>query len=243
MLNRSQPSPLPYKRPAWAQGQAYVGSVAIREPVDKATRPLPVVEGKGKAIGTEEQASQSLLALHTPKRRSTTDQFIFQRRTPATKDASTGPSSQPWDNTFANIVCETPSLTDAETGADTNKTAKLDEGQAGSYLSKTPESRPPPDDKMDEDQARSDLGKSHVALARSNLEPMHDDFMASVYPKVHESLKFSVDEQVILEDPLSSSGTFSSMKNLDDTYTFRDQFFNDKSAEDKQGCNTPIFTI
>ncbi|GKG49910.1 hypothetical protein Tco_0518684, partial [Tanacetum coccineum] len=51
--------------------------VAIREPVAEATRPLPMVEGKGKAIATKEQAAQSLLALHTPKRRSTTDHFIF----------------------------------------------------------------------------------------------------------------------------------------------------------------------
>ncbi|GJU47349.1 hypothetical protein Tco_1204615 [Tanacetum coccineum] len=33
-----------------AQGQAHVGGVAICEPVAEATRPLPVVEGKGKAI-------------------------------------------------------------------------------------------------------------------------------------------------------------------------------------------------
>nr|GEV55306.1 retrovirus-related Pol polyprotein from transposon TNT 1-94 [Tanacetum cinerariifolium] len=41
------------------------------------TRLLPVVEGKGKTIATDEQAAQSLLALHAPKRRCTTDQFIF----------------------------------------------------------------------------------------------------------------------------------------------------------------------
>ncbi|GKB88086.1 hypothetical protein Tco_0960358, partial [Tanacetum coccineum] len=61
-----------------AQIQAHVGRVAIREPVAEVTRPLLVVECKGKAIETYEQAAQSLLALHTPKRRSTTDQFIFQ---------------------------------------------------------------------------------------------------------------------------------------------------------------------
>ncbi|GJV29496.1 hypothetical protein Tco_1385944 [Tanacetum coccineum] len=72
-----------------AQGQAHVGNVAIRELVAYATRPLHVVEGKGKEIATEEQAAQSLLALHTPKRRSTTDQFKFQRQIPSTKEAST----------------------------------------------------------------------------------------------------------------------------------------------------------
>ncbi|GJU31847.1 putative reverse transcriptase domain-containing protein [Tanacetum coccineum] len=209
----SKPAPAPKPK-----GQAHVGGVAIREPLAEATRPLPVVEGKGKAIATEEQAAQLLLALHTPKRRSTTDQFIFQRRTPATKKASTGPSIQPQDDTSANIVRDSPSPTDAETGADTDKTnsggdtkilqigeeqgedvdnqvnldektVELDQGQAGSDPGKTLESRPPLD------------------------------------------LKFPADKHVILEDPLSPSGTLSLMKYLDDAYTIGDQFLNDKSTE------------
>ncbi|GJZ72941.1 copia protein [Tanacetum coccineum] len=167
-----QLKPKPIKEKGKAQGQAHVGGVATREHVAEATQPLPVVEGKGKAIATEEQAAQSLLALHTPKRRSTTDQFIFQRWTPATKEASTGPSAQPQDDASANIVRDSLSSVDAETGADTDKTnsrgdteilqiseeqgkyvanmvdleektTKINEGQAGSDLGKTPESRPP----------------------------------------------------------------------------------------------------
>ncbi|GKD89311.1 hypothetical protein Tco_1364818, partial [Tanacetum coccineum] len=103
----SEPKPEPEPEPEH-QGE---------EPVAEATRPLPVVEGKGKAIVTEEQAAHSLLALHTPKRRSTTDQFILQRRTPTTEEASTGPFTQPVDDTSTNIVRESPSPTDAETGA------------------------------------------------------------------------------------------------------------------------------
>ncbi|GKF25771.1 hypothetical protein Tco_0081665, partial [Tanacetum coccineum] len=234
----SKPAPAPKPK---AQSQAHVGGVAIREPVAEATQPLPVVEGKGKAIATDEQAAQSLLALHTPKRRSTTDQFIFQRRTPATKEASTGPSAQPHDDASANIVHESPSPADAETGADTDKinsgekTARIDEGQAGSDPGKTPKSRPPlDDDKMDEDQAGPDPRESRVALAGPNPEPTHDEFMANVYLNVHESLKFLVDEDFILEDPLSSTGTLSSIKNLDDAFTIGDQFINDKSTEDEQ---------
>ncbi|GJR56898.1 hypothetical protein Tco_1499060 [Tanacetum coccineum] len=45
----------------------------------------------------------------------------------------------------------------------------------------------------------------------------------------------SPDEHVILEDPLSSSGTLSLMMNLDDAYTIGDQFLNDKSTEDEPG--------
>ncbi|GJX67350.1 hypothetical protein Tco_0303077 [Tanacetum coccineum] len=235
------------------------------EPVVEATRPLPVVEGKGKAIATEEQAEQSLLALHTPKRRSTMDQFIFQRRTLATEEASTGPSVQPQNNTSTNIVCDSPSPADAKTGADTDKTnnggdtkilqigeeqgddvanvvnleektAEIDEGQNRSDPGKTPESQTlPDDDTIDKDQARPDPGESRVALARPNPEPTHKEFMANVYPNVHESLKFLADEHVIIEDPLSSFGTLSSMKNLDDAYTIGDQFLNDKSTEDEPG--------
>ncbi|GKA95501.1 hypothetical protein Tco_0817539 [Tanacetum coccineum] len=248
-----------------AQSQAHVGGVAIREPVAEATRPLPVVEGKGKAIVTEEQAAQSLLALHTPKRRSTTDQFIFQRRTPATEEASTGPSAQPQDDTSANIVRDSPSPADAETGVESDKTnsggdteilqiteelgedvdkqvnleektAELDQDQAGSDPGETHESRPPPEQVlMDEDQAGPDPGISRVALAGPDPEPTHDEFMANLYPKVQESLKFLADEHVILEDPLSSTGTLSSMKNLEDAYAIGDQFINDKSTDDEPG--------
>ncbi|GJS73560.1 hypothetical protein Tco_0706401 [Tanacetum coccineum] len=248
-----------------AQGHAHVGGVAIQEPVAEAIRPLPVVEGKGKAIVTEEQAAQSLLALHTPKRRSTTDQFILQRRTPTTEEASTGPSAQPLDDTSANIIRDSPSPADAETGARSDKTSsggdteivqiteelgedvekqenvkektvELDQDQAGSDPGETLESRPQPEQvHMEEDQAGPDPGISRVALAGPDPEPTHDEFMADLYPKVQESLKFLADEHVILEDPLSSTGTLSSMKNLEDAYAIGDQFINDKSTDDEPG--------
>ncbi|GKC34238.1 hypothetical protein Tco_1046622 [Tanacetum coccineum] len=199
--------------------------VAIQEPVAKAIRPLLVVEGKGKAIVIEEQAGQSLLALHTPKRRSTTDQFIFQRRTPATKEASTGPSTQPQDDTSANIVCDSPSSADAETGAGSDKT---NSGGDTEVLQITDELGEDVDEQanleektveLDQDQAGSDPGKTH----ESRPPP----------EQVQESLKFLANEHVILEDPLSSTGTLSSIKNLEDAYAIGDQFINDKSTDDE----------
>ncbi|GJQ99411.1 hypothetical protein Tco_0522396 [Tanacetum coccineum] len=90
---------------------------------------------------------------------------------------------------------------DAKTGADTDKTnsgektAEINKGQAGSDPGKTPESRPPPDDdKIDEDQDGPDPGVSRVALAGPNPEPTHEEFMANMYPDVHEILKFPADE-------------------------------------------------
>ncbi|GKD63672.1 hypothetical protein Tco_1305780, partial [Tanacetum coccineum] len=229
-----------------AHRQAHVGGVAIRELIAEATRPLPVVEGKGKAIVTEEQAAQSLW-------------------TPTTEEASTRPSAQPLDNTSANIVHDSSSSADAETCARSDKTnsrgdteilqitkelgedvdkqenieektVKLDQDQVGSDPGETHESQPPPEQVlMDEDQAGPDPGISRVALAGPDLEPTYDEFMADLYPKVQKSLKFSADEHVILEDPLSSTETLSSMKNLDDAYAIGDQFINDKSTDDELG--------
>ncbi|GJT31024.1 hypothetical protein Tco_0911299 [Tanacetum coccineum] len=180
-----------------AHGQAPVSGVAIYEPVAEAIRQLPVVEGKGKGIATDEQV-----------------------------DASTGPYAQPEDDTFTNIVRDTPSPTDAETGADTDKmnsesdteilnigeeqgedmsnkvdleekTTEIDEGQAGLDPGKTPESRPPPERVlMEEDQAGPNPRQSHVALAGPDPEPMHDGFVATFYPQVHESLKHTTEEHV-----------------------------------------------
>ncbi|GJU28424.1 hypothetical protein Tco_1167045 [Tanacetum coccineum] len=190
------------------------------------TQKLPIVKGKGKGIATDEH-----------------------RRIPVTEEASTGPSTQPEDDTSTNIVRDTLSPTDVETGVASDKknsegdteilnigeeqgedvadkvnleekTAEIDEGQAGSDPGKPPESRPPPERVfMEEDQARPDPGQSHVALAGPDPEPMHDDFVATVYPQVHESVKHPDEEHVHVENPLSSTGTLSSMKNLD-AYTF-----------------------
>nr|GEX09462.1 hypothetical protein [Tanacetum cinerariifolium] len=80
-----------------------------------------------------------------------------KRRTPATKEGSTGPYAQPQDDASANIFHESLSPANAETGVDSDKTTsgekivELDEGQAGSDPVKTPESRPPPEQEFIEE--------------------------------------------------------------------------------------------
>nr|GEW65715.1 hypothetical protein [Tanacetum cinerariifolium] len=159
--------------------QAPIGGVAIHEPDLGITQKLLVVEGKGKGIASDELAAQSLLDLQKLKKKSTTDQYIFQRQTPVTQDASTRSFAQPRDDTSVNVVHDTPSPADAETGVDAKKytmalkdrIVELDEGHAGSNP----------------------------------------------------------------ENPPISSRTLSSMKNLDDAFTFGDQFLNDKPTEDEPG--------
>ncbi|GKF74781.1 hypothetical protein Tco_0224225, partial [Tanacetum coccineum] len=80
---------------------------------------------------------------------------------------------------------------------------------------------------MQGDQTGSNSGKLHVPLAGQNPEHMDDEFLATAYPKVHENLKLITDERVIEENPESHSGSMSSMKNLDDTDNFGDQFLYD----------------
>ncbi|GJX20535.1 retrovirus-related pol polyprotein from transposon TNT 1-94 [Tanacetum coccineum] len=254
----SKPAPAP--KPKVTQVKLAKPSPAKHSKMDEPTQPElepePKHQGEGEEYDVERAIQMSMEsfrahsqahvgALHTPKKRSTTDQFIFQRQTPTTEEASTGPSAQPQDDTSLNIVRDSPSHMDAETSADTDKTnsggdteilqiseeqgedvdnqvnleektAELDQGQAGSDLGKTPESRPPPEQVfIEQDQAGPDPRESYVALAGPNLGPTHDEFMAN--------------------DPLSLSGTLSSVKNLDDAYTNGDQFLNDKSTKDEPG--------
>ncbi|GKC10114.1 retrovirus-related pol polyprotein from transposon TNT 1-94 [Tanacetum coccineum] len=142
------------------------------------------------------------------------------------------------------LELQTPKKTRCDNQVDLEeKTAEIDEGQAGSDPGKTPESRLPTECVfMEEDQAGPNPGQSHVALARPNPEPMYKDFVATVYPQVHKSLKHTDEEHVHLENSLSSTGTLSSMKNLDN-FNFGDQFFNDKPSEeepDKANMETEV---
>ncbi|GJT64516.1 hypothetical protein Tco_1015996 [Tanacetum coccineum] len=63
---------------------------------------------------------------------------------------------------------------------------------------------------------------------------MDDEFLSTAYPKVYENLKLITDERVFDDKPESHSGSMSSMKNLDDSFNFGDQFLHDKPTEDDQ---------
>ncbi|GJZ97286.1 hypothetical protein Tco_0669739 [Tanacetum coccineum] len=189
------------------QGRAPVGGVTIRDPISEMTPILPEVVGNGTAIVTEEQVAHSLINLSKKKR--TTDQFILVRRDQAPHDSTTGPSSQPEDDTLEKVAGSDPK--------------KAHEALAG-----------PDPELMQEDQTRSDSGKAHVSLAGPNPEHMSDEFLATAYLKVHENLKLITDERVIEDNPESHSGSMSSMKYLEDTDNFGDQFLYDKPTKDDQ---------
>ncbi|GKC90860.1 hypothetical protein Tco_1151509 [Tanacetum coccineum] len=98
------------------------------------------------------------------KKKRTTDQFILVRRDQAPHDSTTGPSSQPEDDTSEKVVHESSSTTDSErTKSETEATApKVDKEQAGIQ---NPE-------------------KAHEALAGPDHEPMQEDQTGSNSGKI-----------------------------------------------------------
>ncbi|GJR57703.1 hypothetical protein Tco_1499865 [Tanacetum coccineum] len=76
-------------------------------------------------------------------------------------------------------------------------------------------------------------GGTNPSDAGVSQTPSSYMFTATAYPKVQDNLKLSTEGEVRLEEPASSAGTLSSMKNLDKDLSFTDQFLVKKSQEDK----------
>ncbi|GJU26745.1 hypothetical protein Tco_1165366 [Tanacetum coccineum] len=205
--------------------------VVFREPDSGKLQPLPEVQGKGKEKVGEEQAAQVLLNLQTPKKKNPAEQFIFQRRTPATAEPSGLVESS---SLYAEL-----GLTDSGTESDEEVSPEMsaqgqEEGQgrtnpSDAGVSQTPSSHVvhagPNLDHMDLEIAE--------ASSQPNTEQMDDEFTATAYPKVQENLKLLSEGEVRLEEPASSAGTLSSMKNLDKDLSFTNQFLVEKSQEDE----------
>ncbi|GKD81797.1 hypothetical protein Tco_1348636 [Tanacetum coccineum] len=170
------------------------------------------VVGKGKAIVTEEQVAHSLIDLSKKKR--TTDQFILVRQS----DTETAAPKDDKDQGEVDSSTVTSGVS-----IPVSDPVKAHEVLAG-----------PDPEPMKEDQTGSDSGKLYVSLAGPNPEHMDDEFLATAYPKVYENLKLITDERVIDDKPESHSGSMFSMKNLEDTENFGDQFLYDKPTEDDQ---------
>ncbi|GJY67888.1 hypothetical protein Tco_0470870, partial [Tanacetum coccineum] len=219
-------------------------SVVIREPDSGSIQPLPEVQGKGKEKVVEEQAAHDLLTLQTPKPKNPAYQFIFQRRTPM--------PTKPFEHTDSPSLDAELALTDSKTESEEEvlviKAGDQDEGQAGS--------NPGEQDKGQTgsnpgDAAESQPQPSHVVHAGPNLEhidlettdastqqkpeQMDEEFTITAYPNVLENLKLLTEDQVILKEPASSSGTLSSLQNLDKDLSFTDQFFVEKPHEEEPG--------
>ncbi|GJV33685.1 retrovirus-related pol polyprotein from transposon TNT 1-94 [Tanacetum coccineum] len=81
------------------------------------------------------------------------------------------------------------------------------------------------------DSAESKPLPSQGIHTDSSLNHIDEGFIATAYPNVQENLKLPVEEQVILEEPTSSTRTLSSLQHLAKDFSFGDQFFNDKPSD------------
>nr|GFA12081.1 E-beta-farnesene synthase [Tanacetum cinerariifolium] len=198
--------------------------VVIREPESKKYQPLPEVSGKGKEKVTEEQVACDLLTLQTPKKKSPTNRYIFQRRTFVPTRSSGHDESS---SLYAKL-----GLTDSEEESDEDlprtDAGVQGEGQAGPNPDAQDEGQAGlnPDEQA-ECQAGPDPGNveasqplpNHVVHAGSDLEHMDLD-VADVLTHPHPK---QMDE--------GSSGTLSSLQHLTKDLSFGDLFFCNKPSE------------
>ncbi|GKE70468.1 hypothetical protein Tco_1528540, partial [Tanacetum coccineum] len=191
-------------------------------------QPLPEVPGKGKEKVGEEQAAQVLLHLQTTKKKSLTEQYIFQRHTPLPSELGLSGSDTESDEEMPSVV-RSGAQDEGQAGPDPGK---LDEGQAGPNPDDVAESQPLPTPSV---LAGPNLEHSDVEITDPSSQPqpehMDEGFIATAYPKVQENLKLTVDEQMILEEPVSSTRTLSSLQHLTKDFSYGDQFINDKPSE------------
>ncbi|GKB98536.1 hypothetical protein Tco_0984673, partial [Tanacetum coccineum] len=74
-----------------------------------------------------------------------------------------------------------------------------------------------------------------------NPEQINKEFTTTAYLNVWENLKLPTKDQAILEDPASSTGTLSSLQNLDKELSFTNQFFVEKpQKEEPNKTNTEL---
>nr|GEU73245.1 hypothetical protein [Tanacetum cinerariifolium] len=127
-------------------------------------------------------------------------------------------------------------LADSEVESDENvpgiDARVQDEGQAGPNPGDAAASQPQssPVVHAGPNLEHTDLKATDVSI-QPHPEQMDEGFTATAYPNVQENLKLTVEEQVILKEPTSSTGTLSSLQHLAKDLSFGDLFFNDKPSE------------
>nr|GEW46534.1 hypothetical protein [Tanacetum cinerariifolium] len=224
---------------AYALPQGPLPPVVIREPESRKYQTLPEMPGNGKLKVTEKQVAHDLLSLQKAKKKSPVEQYIFQRRTFTT----TGSSGQN-EPSYAKLEWSESETTE-KMGSDAGAQDETSEGQAGSNPDETFEGQaePDPGNAGGEMQSISSLvvhagsDNEHIDLDVVDVPPqpfqeqLDEGFTTMVYPKVQKNLKLTVEEQVLLEDPASSSGTLSSLQHLSKDISFGDLFFSDKPSE------------
>nr|GEX47126.1 hypothetical protein [Tanacetum cinerariifolium] len=208
---------------AHAVHQGPLPPVVIREPESGKYQPPSEVLGKDKAKVTEEHVAHDLLNSEEESKK-----VLTEASEGGNDDVQTGPDP--------DVQNEGQKETDANT---------LDEGQVGSNPDERFEGQAGPDPGITGNEEQSIpnpmvlTGSDHEhmdldvtkALPQPFMEQLDEGFLATAYPKIQESFKLAVEEQVLLEEPASSSGTLFSLHHLSKDISFEDQFFSDKPLD------------
>ncbi|GKD93353.1 retrovirus-related pol polyprotein from transposon TNT 1-94, partial [Tanacetum coccineum] len=117
-----------------------------------------------------------------------------------------------------------------------------DEGQAGLNPGDAAESQPQPSHEVHAGPNCKNMDlEATDASSQQKPEQIDEEFTTTSYPNVQENLKLPTEDQVILEDPISSTGTLSTLQNFDKDLSFTDLFFMEKPHEEESGkMNTKI---
>nr|GEU90819.1 hypothetical protein [Tanacetum cinerariifolium] len=139
---------------------------------------------KGKAIFLDEQAAQSLLDLQKPNKKN------------AENGVDTEKSNSVADTKIMNVA-EDQGKEVSNTVALEERTAKLDEGQAGSDPGDTHKSRPTPElELIEEDQTGSNPGQSHDKTIKSLGSRVYTVKNHDLYSKIDKQVNKVVKEAV-----------------------------------------------
>ncbi|GKB96484.1 hypothetical protein Tco_0982621 [Tanacetum coccineum] len=132
--------------------------------------------------------------------------------------------------TESSAHIESPSM-DAELNLTDSETKSNEEASKINAGNQEGQARPSPGI-QDEGEARPNPVEQDEGQAGPNPD---EEFTTNAYPNVLENLKLPTKDQVILEEPASSTGTLSSLQNLDKDLSFTDKFFLEKPHEEESG--------
>ncbi|GJZ22860.1 retrovirus-related pol polyprotein from transposon TNT 1-94 [Tanacetum coccineum] len=188
--------------------------VVFRETDTGKLQPLPEVPRKGKEKVGEEQSAQVLLHLQTPKKKSLAEQYIFQRRTPVPFEPAGHEESSSLYAELRLSGSDTESegrnaLHWLEVGVrrrQADRPCKLDEARLTQTLMIVAGSQPYQLLCFSLNQTLNIDVEITDASNQPQPEHMDEGFIATAYPEVLENLKLLVDEQMIPEEPVSSTG-------------------------------------
>nr|GEV42667.1 hypothetical protein [Tanacetum cinerariifolium] len=215
--------------------RALLPPVVIREPEFGKYQPLLEVPGKGKekahlhTIGSyrhdESSSLYAELGLTDSEEESEKDVPGADARSQGEGQAGPDPGAQ-----AEGQAGQDPGAQD-EGQARSNPDGQP-KGQAGPDPGNAEASQPMPSPVVHDgsDREHMDLDVADVS-AQPPPEQMDKGFTATAYLKVQENLKLTVEEQVLLEEPASSSGTLSFLQHLTKYLSFGDLFFSDKPSE------------